>query len=139
MMSFAFNQAMQKIVSTPTHGNVASQIHKVNKQVSQAKDIIIKKFQTDLVQVYGKKDDKGAIIRPEGEPNGFEPVEGKTDEFVTAQEEFGKNTVELDVQPFNVQLLGDIKVSAADLEALKGLWAGNNAPEVPLNNVASIR
>lgn len=141
-MNFGFAQAMQKITNTPTHGNVASQIHRVAKQLTFARDKIQKEYQEKIVAVFGKKDDKGAIIRPEGEPNGFEPIEEKVEEFKKAQDEFGENTIELDCQPFTVQMLGDIKVSAQDLENLKGLYVGNQTtsekPEIP-SNVASLR
>lgn len=142
--SFQFAQAVQKISSTPTHGQVASQIHKVTRQLTKARDQISKEYQAEIVEKYGKRDDKGALIRPDGQPNGFEPMEEKEADFLAAQEAFGGKTVELNCQPFTVQLLGDIKVSAQDLESLKALYAGNedavyeDKPPVP-NNVASIR
>lgn len=141
--NFQFAQAMQKIASTPTHGQVASQIHKVTKKLTAVRNQISKEYQDKIVATFGKKDEAGAVIRPAGEPMGFEPIEEKQAEFMTAQEEFGNTEVELPVNPFNVQLLGDIKVSAQDLEALKGLYAGNNEddaekPALP-SNVASLR
>lgn len=142
--SFPFAQAMQKISSTPTHGAKASQIHRVTKQLDRLRKQISKEYQEELVNVYGKKDEEGKLIRPEGEPNGFEPDETKQEEFVKAQEEFGNKTVELDVPSFNLDVLADIKLSAQDLEALKGLYMGNyeaqedGGPGVP-KNVASIR
>lgn len=141
--NFQFAQAIQKIASTPTHGNVASQIHKVTKALSKGRDRISKEYQDAIVETYGKKNEKGEIIRPDGEPNGFEPIEEKQEEFLKAQEDFGQKIAEFDVQPFTIQLLGDIKVSAQDLEAMRGLYAGNREdaetkPPVP-SNVASIR
>lgn len=139
--SFQFAQAMQKITSTPTHGQVASQIHKVAKHLNRAREQISKAYQTEIIEKFGKRDEQGKLIRPEGEPNGFEPMEDKQEEFMAAQEAFGQNTIELNCQPFTIQLLGDIKVSAHDLEALKDLYVGNrDGEEKPaLPNVASIR
>lgn len=143
LSSFGFAQAMQKIASTPTHGTKASQIHKISKQLTFARERISKEYQDQLVQTYGKKDENGKVIRPEGEPMGFEPIEEMAEEFATAQEKFGENVVELTVQPMSLDLLSDIKVSAQDLEALRGLYVGNDGaeagPGVPTNNVASIR
>lgn len=141
--SFAFAQAVQKISSTPTHGQKASLIHKVTKQLGFIRENISKEYQADIVQVYGKKDAEGKIIRPAGEPNGFEPVEETQEAFEKAQEAFGDRTAELNVNPMTLELLSDMKVSAQDLEALRGLYAGNsddaqNGPGVP-TNVASIR
>lgn len=123
--SFQFAQAMQKIASTPTHGAKASQIHKITKALSKVRDEIAKQYQAEIVDVYGKKDEAGKIVRPDGEPNGFEPIEEKQTEFLAAQEEFGKKTVDLPVQAFSLDTFADIKISAQDLEALKGLYAGN--------------
>lgn len=123
--SFQFAQAVQKISSTPTHGQKASVIHKVTKALGIARETITKEYQKQIVDVYGKKDEDGKIVRPEGEPNGFEPVEDKEAEFLKAQEAFGENTAEMKCDPFTLQVLEDIKISAQDLEALKGLYIGN--------------
>lgn len=136
-----FNQTMQKITSTPTHGNVASQIHRVTKVVSAAQKEMRKVFHAQMIGPYAKRDEKGEVIRPDGMPQGFEPDEAKYKEFEAAQEEFGKTEIELNVQPFTIQLFGDMKISAADLEVLGELYAGNRDDEKPgvPTNVANLR
>lgn len=124
--SFQFQQAVQKIAATPTHGQKASLIHKTTKAVGQARTQISKEFQDELVPEFAKKDAEGKIIRPEGEPNGFEPDETREAEFLKAQEAFGERWIELPkISPYTLDTLSDIKVSAQDLEALKGLYTGN--------------
>lgn len=129
LSSFQFAQAMQKISATPTHGEKASQIHRVAKALTKARDTISKEYQTQIVDVFGKRDAEGKIIRPDGEPNGFEPIEEKQDEFLKAQEDFGANVVEMKCEPFTIQTFSDMKISAADLEALKSLYVGNREDE----------
>lgn len=127
--SFQFAQAMQKISSTPTHGAKASAIHKIARALTRAREDISKEYQKQIVEVYGKRDADGKIVRPEGEPNGFEPMEEKQEEFLKTQEEFGANTADLKCDPLTLQMLEDIKISAQDLEALKGLYIGNREDE----------
>lgn len=144
LMNFQFSQAMQKIASAPVHGNVASQIHKVARQIDWARKRIMKEYQDEIVETFGKRDKDGKLIRPENEPNGFEPEETKVSELEAAQKDFDAREIELKCSPFTIQLFGDIKISAQDLQALKGLYTGNDdgtdeKPEMPKDNVASLR
>lgn len=128
--NFNFAQAMEKISSTPVHGQIASQIHKVTKELNKVRQIVTKEYQDTLVEKYGKRDTENKIIRPDGEPFGFDCIEGKEEEFKSAQDAFGDNTININVQPFTVQMFGEaIKVSAKDLEFLKGLYVGNMEEE----------
>ncbi len=138
--SFQFNQTLQKIVSTPTHGESAAVIHKLAKQVTEARDKVAKDYQDKIANVFGKRDAEGKLLRPEGEPNGFEPMEEKQKELETALEEFGKTLVEVNCSPLTIKVIGETKVSALDLESLKGLYSGNPSPgpELP-DNVSSLR
>lgn len=125
IMNYAFASALQKIAQTPVHGALASQLHKIIKACAKAKQDIQKEFQKDIVGAFAKKDEKGEIVRPEGNPNDFVPLEGKDDEFMKAQEEFGNREAELQCSQITVQMLQDIKISATDLEGLKTLYSGN--------------
>lgn len=129
LSGFQFSEALQKIAGTPTHGQKASAIHKIIKAVSRAKTQISKEYQTDIVGVWGKKDEAGLVIRPEGEPHGFTPLEGKEDEFMAAQEDFGHKLADLNCDPFTLQTLEDVKLSAQNLEALQELYIGNREDE----------
>lgn len=144
VMNFNFAQTMQVLTSARVHGNVASQIHKVTTQVDRARTRIIKEFQDEIVENFGKRDEEKKIIRPEGEPRGFEVDETKQDEFEKVQKAFDERTVELKATPFTIQLLGDIKISAQDLKALGPLYVGNaeeveEKPALPKDNVQSLR
>lgn len=137
LSSFQFAQAVQKISQTPTHGQKASQIHKVTRALGVAREKVSKEYASKLIDVFAKKDETGKIIRPEGEPQGFTVPDEKQAEFDVAQNEFGTSWVELDCQPFTLELISDMKVSAQDLEALRGLWAGN--VEVEKTTLSSVK
>ncbi len=134
IMGFPFSQAIQKIASTPTHGAKAAQIHKVIKQLSAARKEIQKQFWNDIAEVYGKRDEAGKLVRPDGDEAGFEPIEEKKEELLAAQEAFGNSEVAFNAQPFSLQTLEDVKISAKDLEALGALFTGNadeSKPAIP--------
>lgn len=133
IINSAFAQTIQKIASTPTHGNVAAQIHKVVKAIELARDQIRKDYQAEIAEKFGKKDEAGKLIRPEDEPNGFDVIEGKEEEMALAQEALNQKSIDLDCPPFTLQLFGDMKISAMDLEVLKGLYAGNQVTGQPSN------
>lgn len=125
LSTFQFAQAVQKIASNPTHGQKASQIHKVIKVLSRARDEMTKAYETQITEVYGKRDEAGKLIRPPNAPNEFEPIEEKIEELKNSQKNFFDTSVELDCSPFTLDLIADIKISAQDLEALSDLYIGN--------------
>jgi hypothetical protein len=137
IMNFAFAQAIQKLTAAPTHGQAASAFHKLAKAITRARAQIQKEYQEKVAGVFGKKDEAGALIRPEGEPNGFEPIEEKMGEFEAAQAAFGETEIEVDAPSITLQLIGDIKVSAQDLDALGNLYPENR--EEDENKVVSLR
>lgn len=122
---FQFAQAVQKISSTPVHGGKASHIHKVVKALGKAREQITKEYASEVIEVFAKRDEAGAIVRPEGDPQGFSPVEEKEKEFLAAQEAFGERTVELKAEPFTPDFISDMKISAQDLDAMASLYTGN--------------
>lgn len=128
---FQFSQAMQKISTTPTHGQKASLIHKLSRRLSEARNKVSKEYQEQIAEKFGKRDEVGKLIRPEGEPGGFEPIEEQEKELIAAQDAFGEQILELDLQPLTLDTLSDFKISAQDLEALKGVYAGNSEFEKP--------
>lgn len=142
IMGQAFSQAMQKITSTPTHGDKAAAIYKLTKNIQNARDSIVKEYQKTIVETFGKRDDKGSLVRPDNQPMGFEPMEDKLTELQAAQDAFDSKSVELDVPPLSLAVLADVRLSAQDLEALKGAYSGvyisQGGPGVP-ENVASLR
>ncbi len=128
-------------MTTPTHGTKAARIHKIAKTLSDMRDSISKEYQAEIVAVFGKKNDKGEIIRPEGEPNGFEPDESRMAEFEQAQSAFGLKVAAMpSIHPVDMDLLSDVKVSGQDLEALGTLYIGNVTEDhTTLDNVQAIR
>ena len=138
LSSFEFAQTMQKIGSTPTHGQLASRIHKVVKALDRARKAVRDEYRKEIIETFGKRDDKGALVRPQDNPEGFEPIEEKKDEFLKAHDAFGDRQADLDVKPFTVDMFGDMKISASDLENLGEMYAGNHEPAAA-ENVKAIR
>lgn len=63
--NFAFAQAVQKISQANTHGATAALIHKVTRQLGFARKEIAKAYQSELVEKFGKRDEKGQLVRPD--------------------------------------------------------------------------
>ncbi len=136
--NYQFSQAIQKIAATPLHGNAKSVVHKTVKALQFARDKLSKQYAAEIIEVFGKRGEDGKLVRPEGEPNGFEPDESKEKEFMDAQEAFGKNVTELNCKPFTDESLDKMAISAQDLAALGALYVGNaeeeaEKPPVPLH------
>lgn len=121
--NFEFAQAVQKIAQTPVTNKTACAIRRVTKELNLAREIISKDYQDKIVEVFGKRDEKGELIRPKDQPAGFDVDEAKQPEFLKAQEAFGENTVELKCAPLDSDMLGDIKLSAWELEKLGSLFS----------------
>lgn len=121
-----FVELMKKIARTPTHGEKAKQIHKVFKELNFTQQKILKEYDEVISQKFGKRDAEGNVIRPEGQPYGFEPDEEKMSAFMEAQIEFQSRTVTLAITPFPTNFFdGFPSISAAELEILGGLYSGN--------------
>lgn len=121
--SFEFAQAMQKIASTPVDTKTACAIRRVAKKVEKALADIRDEYKVKFIDVWGKKDETGKIIPPaDGNPSGFEVPDEKADEFIKAQEAFGKSEIELDVRPLTKDELKDIRLSAKELDCLRDLF-----------------
>jgi hypothetical protein len=126
--SFEFAQAIQKIAQTPVDTKTACAIHRVTKALNSVRLKISADYQDKIVLMYGKKDEKGDVIRPLDNPNGFDVQEEKTEEFKKAQEDFGKTEAVLETKPLSMELLKDIKLSARDLEVLNNLFSDEETP-----------
>lgn len=121
--SFEFNTAMQKIAATPVDNKTACSIRRVVKAVSKGLEDIRLEYKTKFIDVWGKKDAEGKIIPPaDGNPSGFEVPDEKADEFMKAQEDFGKSELELSIDPLTPNDLKDIRLSAKELDCLRDLF-----------------
>lgn len=144
---FNFQQTIQKFATAQMTPANAVKIRRIIRALESARTKIYAAYKTDVIEVFAKRDDKNDIVRPEGEPDGFVPIEGKEAEFKTAQDAFGERTVELDCSPFIPQMMESMKISAGEIEALSEMWSDNDAPMgvetgpgVPLaSNVKSLR
>lgn len=133
--SFEMANLMGKLENTPTHNENARRIHKVTKSYRAFVAQMQKAYKTDIMEKYGKKDDKGVLIpASQDNPNGFDIIEGKEEEFKKEQEAFGSNTVTFKPDNFyglTPAILTDVKMTAKEIELLGPLYVEENGPGVP--------
>lgn len=139
MSSFEFASLVQKLASSPTSNKSACAIARVVRELEKAQKLISETYQKEVVEVFGKKGEDGKVIRPEGDPNGYEPLEMEMEKFdeklAAALEVFGKHEFEVNAKPLTPSVLADIKISAKEINMLKGLFTEDEAqatgPGVP--------
>jgi hypothetical protein len=129
--NFGFSQLIQKISQTPTNNRNACHIHKITRELQTAREKIADDYQAEIVEKFGKRNDKGELIRPEGEPKGFEPIDGQEDAINKAHDEFGNKMAEIKWRPLTPTTLADIKISGAEIELLKDLFTEEEGPGIP--------
>ncbi len=133
--SFALATAMQKIKNTPTLAAKASQIRKVVKKYDEATALTKEKYKTDLGDVYHDKNADGTPKMVEtAEGKEFALKEGTQEEYKKVVDEFGKRTYEFNLSeftPLNPTILSDVKLTAADIEALGPLFSEEAGPGLP--------
>lgn len=130
IMNETFNMAMGRIAGTPTVGEHACRIRRAMREMKKAQEKIRGEYATQIVEKFSKKGEDGKMIAdPHPQSEGFEPVEGTEGELIQAREAFGEQEVELDCYPLTLKNLQDVRVSATDLEALRGMF--DDAPEGP--------
>lgn len=129
--SFEFTQTMQKIANVATNNRAASHIRHVIKALDPARKEMGDAYIKEIMEVFGVKNEDGTLQRPEGEPQGFIPDETRTEEFLKAQEEFGKRIFIVKWRPLTPDTLVDIKLSAKELDVLGDLYSEENGPGLP--------
>lgn len=131
--SFELAGVLQKIANTQTSNKNASHIRRVINEIKKAGDQIREEYKKDILEVYAQRDEKGEIKRPEGDPNGFDPIVEKEAEFLKAQEDFGGREIVIAWRPLNPDTLADVKLSAKELDLLGELYTDDAGPGVPMN------
>lgn len=131
MSSFEFASMIQKLASSPTSNKNACAIARVVRELEKAQKLISDTYQTEVVEVFGKKGEDGKVIRPEDDPNGYEPLEmeGYDEKLAAALEVFGKHEFEVNSKPLTPSILADIKISAKEINLLKGLFTEDEAQQ----------
>ncbi len=123
---------MYQIGQIKTSNKNASKIRKIMKEFQRVRVEIADKYAKEIMEVFGQKDEAGNLLRPEGEPNSFIPVEGKEDELIAANKEFGEQEIDFNWEPLNQHILADMKVSASDLETFGALYVEQEGPGIPI-------
>lgn len=105
---FEGKETIRRILSTPLEVKLAYRMNKI-ATVLLRKLKEIEKIRVDLVDKYGKEDDKGRTSVPP------ENIKAFTEEF---ERELDKE-IDLEVQPIPFSCLKSISISAADLVAIQ--------------------
>lgn len=129
--SFEFQSVVQKIANTPTGGKSACHIRHITKEISEARDRISDEFRRDIMEVFGEKDENGALKRPDHQPNGFTPVADRIEEFKKAQDAFAEREVELKWRKLTPSCLADVKLSGAEMNTIWPIFSEDEGPGVP--------
>jgi hypothetical protein len=132
--SFEFNTVMQKLVRTQTNNKAATHIKQVSKRVDAGRKKIHEEYMTEIVPKYAKKNEDGTIDRTggnEGDLNFFTPKDELMQEFLKAQEEFGKRELVIDWRPLTPSCLEDVSISAHELDAIGEVYTEEEGPGVP--------
>lgn len=133
LFSEHFWMALHKLHATPTANYKASHINKIFTQAKKLKDEYTKEFQDMVGLKHAKKDEKGEIIRPPGNPQGIEPVDMKA--YMEEEENFIKKieTV-IKWKPLTPDIVSDCKISGKEIEVLGDLYVetepGPGAPHL---------
>ena len=132
IMSFEFSSTMQKISVKETSNKNACAILRIVREVQKGRDQAMKDYQVKVAEVYGVKDENGKLKRPPGEAQGaFEPIKGKEEEIVKAQDELNETEFEVHSKPLNFTILSDMKLSAQDFNVLGPLFVEEETPTGP--------
>jgi hypothetical protein len=131
--TFAFQQAMQKIVNTPVSVARGVHISQINKTLKKARGKIAEEYMKEVRDPFATKDAEGKLIETE---HGFEVQEGKEAEHKAALEAFENRVIEVPVSPLTIGMLEGVKLSAEEIEALGGLIL--TTPPTPADTVKGL-
>lgn len=121
--SFDFLRTIQKVAAIPTNPKTAYKIKKLVDAIQRQKKIISGEYQKEIVDTYALKDEKGELVKPKEGPHEFEVIPEKREEFQTAQNDFSTRTFKIDRTPLTIDELGDMKITAAEINNLGPILA----------------
>jgi DNA-binding protein H-NS len=124
-MEFEFVRTMRKLATTPMQTHTAYSIKKITDALMSARKKVASEWETDILAIYAKKDEKGEVIRSKEDPERFEILEDKLSEFKAKQEEFGNRVITIERAKLTLSDLASVQLSAAELTALEPLYTEN--------------
>lgn len=133
LSNFNFQKAMQKIENAPTDGFTAYRINKIVRDLKKGRDQISAEYRKDIMEVFAKKDENGKY-----DENTFQPMEDKIEEFKIAQEAFGKRELHIEQNSLSIADIKDIKISAAEMDALKGAFDDTDMEKKELKSLMNV-
>lgn len=128
-MSFGFRQATQKLESQNFPAQTAYELKKMIEKFKKWRKQIHEEYLT-LVDTFARKDEKGEIIRPEGDPTAFDVPDDQQDAYKKAAEEFEAREITVDRRKLTLDRLGNVQFTPAELTVLDPLFEDEEAEKV---------
>ncbi len=117
-----FGQAMSKLVSTPVDQKTAYSIKKINDEFGVIKKKIAAEYQTEIIDVYANKNEKGELELDKENPGQFVPKENMVTALEQANDAFWNKQAKVDRPRLYLRDLEQIKFSAMELTKLEALY-----------------
>ena len=137
---FEFSQVLTKIANVATDTMKALHIRHIIDEIQTLREKVSQEYKKELMEVFAKKDENGKPLfdeRSNGED--FSPDETRTDEFLKAQDDFGKREGLVNYRALTPHTLADVKLSAKELKLLGPLFTEENGPGLPAQAFSSVQ
>lgn len=131
--NFQFQKAIQKLNSSVTDQLTAYKIRKITSKLKSYRAQIAEEYTKELAEKYAKRNEQGKY-----DAQNWTPEEGKQEEFMKAQEEFGKKEIFIDRLPLTFNEMKDIKMSAEEQEALGAMFDDAHAEEFEMQKAQKV-
>lgn len=123
-----------KLMNTPMAPKMSYSIKKILEQLtkkSEAANGDFIKFQLELADKFGKKDLEGKIIRPEGQPDGFEVPTEQMEAYEKELASFDERSFLIDWTALSEEAFKNMQMplSAAEWSALEPFFVEHGAPQ----------
>lgn len=138
-MSFGFQNAFQKLASSPFPSNIAYRIKKIGDEINRYREPVRKEYQ-DVLTKYAKKDEKGEFVHPDnGDPTSYDVPKEQIEAFKAEEKALGEKEITLSRLPIQSSDLGNLQFSAGEIAGLAGLVEFQDMEAVHTNNVKPIK
>ncbi len=120
---------VNKLFHTPLTPRLSYQNKKIMEDLRKVGLAAMEKrtvFLAELGDKYGKRDEAGVLVRPEGDAQGFDFLPEHREAVEAASVEFEKQEFEIQRSPLNFHELSGTKIelSASEIDALEPLVCG---------------
>ncbi len=123
-----FNMAFGKLMNAPLNVKTSYQLKKIADALIAEQTKVQKLYTDEIVNKFGKKDEKGELIHPANNPAGFDIPEEAMEAFNAANVEFQKRTFTIDRTKILLADLGNLTMAATELTLLEPFYTDSVPP-----------